>query len=234
MKTRSIVSTATLLATMLLCSALPASAQLRLPFPPFCGGPGQRSCIPFPLCGIGPFPACPAPACGVAGTPPCASTLLDTYYNVAANDNTVNLINPALSGIGNTCAMIYVFDDQEEMISCCGCALSPQKVSTLSVETKLLSNAVRASVSNPTSGVIDIVSAPPSRSGTCSPTNNPGYNPAPELKAYIQHYNGSPGVPEVSFADASDPTTTTLAYLQGECGALLGNGSGQGVCSCGN
>ena len=75
-----------------------------------------------------------------------------TYYDTAQNsagagDNIITLINPSGSGNSNlggpavnTCAMIYVFDDDQEMGECCGCPLTPAGIETFSVESDLINN----------------------------------------------------------------------------------------------
>src|SRR5580704_14095847 len=63
--------------------------------------------------------------------------VLWTYYDTfgapgGAGDNIIRLVNPNGAAnpllVGNNeqdvCAMIYVFDDDEEMGECCGCPLS--------------------------------------------------------------------------------------------------------------
>jgi hypothetical protein len=248
----------------LLSSTFPARAQF--PIFPICGGPGRPPCLPItPICGTPGTLPCPTPACGSPGAPPCASTLLDSYYNVTANgnvssDNTVNLINPIgtpTTGPGaaasNVCAMIYVFDHQEEMGECCGCPLSPQKLLTLSVHNNLTSNPTPDLLGTlTTTGLIEIVSAPPNAvalhpptngqgcgpeestacNGGCDPTNLPGFVPAPELKGYITHAVASPEVP---FVGAGDPDMITLTYLSDQCAAIVGLGEevGSGICNCG-
>ena len=217
---------------------------------PFCGGPFQPPCPPIIVpCGRPGLPACPTPPppppplCGAPGVAPCASTLSDTYYNTAVGDNVLRLINPLGIGSANTCAMIYVFDNDEEMGECCGCPLSPQKLLSLSVDNNLTANW---GVTNDPHqlGVIDVVSAPPTGcgpnspgcNGGCAPSALPGYTPAPELKAYIVH-NAMVGgfldtLPEVPLAGTEDDFVA-LSYLQQECESLLGNSSGTGTCNCG-
>jgi len=137
---------------------------------------------------------------------PCTSTTVGGC-NVGGNgDNIIRLINPngsANPGIAGesqqfVCAMIYVFDDDEEMGECCGCPISSAGLLTLSVEHDLTSNFVFGN--NPdsnTQGAIAIVAAAqnpniitfgsPSnghlctlgQSGACNfgcdPTNGPGF-----------------------------------------------------------
>jgi len=173
----------------------------------------------------------------------------------------VRLINPSGAAKPNVCAMIYVFDSDEEMGECCGCPLSPQKLLSLSVENNLTSDwAIFGGPSHGERvvGLVEVVAAAPdvpvsnkpgvsngngcgfatgiiptqACNGGCDPTNVPGYSTTRALKGYILH-NLTPELPEVPFADAGDPDSSTLNYLQEQCGALIGNGTGAGICNCG-
>jgi hypothetical protein len=72
-------------------------------------------------------------------------------------DSTVRIVNTA-SASGTLCAMIYVFDDSEELQTCCGCPVTPDGLRTLSVVNDLTSN-FGVNRGNLNAGVIDIVSA---------------------------------------------------------------------------
>jgi hypothetical protein len=56
-------------------------------------------------------------------------------------DNILRLIshngnaNAAFGAVTDACAMIYVFDDDEEMGECCGCPLSPADVQYFRLRT---------------------------------------------------------------------------------------------------
>ncbi len=135
-----------------------------------------------------------------------------------AGDSIIRLINPNgsanefLSGLERTvCAMIYVFDDDEEMAECCGCPLSSAKIATFSVEKDLTSNWGLPGPGPEGLGVIGIVAAsqnaslvlgPNSGNGLgcdttqtqacnsgCDPTNFPGYTvlPISNLLGSITH-----------------------------------------------
>lgn len=184
------------------------------------------------------------------------------YYDVdedtGGGDNILVLVNPSGNGnfsfgrVQNACAMIYVFDDDEEMGECCGCPLTPAQIATFSVEFNLTSNwGIRGidGVDND-SGTIAIRStlpnAPncqsfsepgtiaPACNGGCDPTN--GYNGTPTLLGSITHDQIIDHPPstltEVSLFDngPGDPMNNT--YLIQQCAALVGNGSGGGICTC--
>jgi Ice-binding-like/Bacterial Ig domain len=192
-------------------------------------------------------------------------------------DNIVTLVNPngsanfALGGSDQpTCAMIYVFDDDEEMGECCGCPVTPAQLVALSVESNLTSNwsptggpeggehgngaiAIVAAAQNPallesgtnSNGQSCISGQTGACNSGCDPTNTPGYvvNVNSNLLGSITHnqivqagplsFNGAiAGLTEVAMFDDAGADPTNLTYLQNQCGALVGNGSGGGICSC--
>lgn len=206
--------------------------------------------------------------------------------NTGSNgDNIIRLVNPNGAANGNlagakeqtVCAMIYVFDDDEEMGECCGCPLSSSRLKTFSVAASLTSNwGLRGGPEGGEHGygAIAIVASAPNTVGTvfgsstlnpggggragqcldgacCDPTNVPGYSvtTASNLVGSITHqqvvYQGCPPddpecmvairpqeITETALSDDAGGDPTNLVYLQSQCGALVGNGSGGGVCSC--
>ena len=61
---------------------------------------------------------------------------------------------------GTVCAMIYVFDDIEEMQACCGCPVTPDGVRTLSVINNVTKD-FGVNRGNLNAGVVDIMSVAP-------------------------------------------------------------------------
>jgi hypothetical protein len=130
-----------------------------------------------------------------------------------AGDNTVRIVNPTAGANsqfqGTLCAMIYVFDDFEEMQTCCGCPVTPDGLRTLSTINDLTFD-FGVNKANLNAGVIEIVSSqpnffnpnpppapnPPGTNLFCSPTgaasNDPfgratAVTPTPALRAWITH-----------------------------------------------
>ena len=84
--------------------------------------------------------------------------------------------------------------------------------------------------------------------GGCDPTNVPGYSvtTANNLLGSITHNQlvdartpSNPnleativGITEVALSDDGGGDPTNLIYLQNQCGALVGNGTGGGICNC--
>jgi hypothetical protein len=172
-------------------------------------------------------------------------------------DDILRLIDPV--GCGNSgvvnldclseqplCAMIYVFDADQEMGECCGCPITPNELQTYSVEDNLLSNwALGSGV--PGVGVIVVRDAlPQNNNGTCNATNafgatNPacnagcdpteGYQSASTIFGSITQGNQR-NLIEIPLFNNGEGDAVNNAYLYDTCGSLVGNGSGVGYCHC--
>jgi len=163
------------------------------------GGFAFGSDFEAPVCDPGPGVAVvvsPLGSCGPVAMSPCAA--------VPQNDAIVRLVNPnggPGGGLFSTeehpvCAMIYVFDDDQEMQACCGCPISSAGLLTLSSNRDLRANIIGTSSIDPTLGWIDVVPAGENAAfssgssnnqgcsagqsgacnGGCDPTSRPGYN----------------------------------------------------------
>jgi len=157
---------------------------------------------------------------------------LNYFSNNAAPapDATVRIDNPGLT-YGNLCAMIYVFDADQQMTECCGCVETHNGLRTLSVRRDLTSNPLTGVVSS--NGVLKIVSAAVNNS-PCDPTSN--VSPKANLRAWTTHIQNAVGtswpITETEFSD-STLGATELANLQAQCAFVNILGSGHGICSCG-
>jgi hypothetical protein len=147
-----------------------------------------------------------------------------------APDATVRIDNPGLT-YGNLCAMIYVFDNDQQMTECCGCVETHNGLRTLSVRSNLTSNPLTGVRAN--NGVIKIVSAAVNNS-PCDPTSN--VKPTANLRAWGTHIQNPVGTAyPITETEYSDSTlgATELANLQAQCAFVNILGSGHGICSCG-
>jgi len=170
-------------------------------------------------------------------------------------DNIIRLINPNGSGNGGiagekdtpVCAMIYVLDDDEEMVACCGCPITSAGLLTISVDHNLLADPILSS--GAPDGIEDgavaiLATLPTGASPECAPGNVPGFTPAAataNLLGSITHnqiiganFGGSTsGLTEIGLFDDANGDSANVTYLENECSALVGNGSTAGVCTCG-
>ncbi len=175
-----------------------------------------------------------------------ASAQTDVYkLNYFANnaspapDATVRIDNPGYT-YGNLCAMVYVFDQDQQMTECCGCVETHNGLRTISVRKNLTSNPLTGVISK--AGMVKIVSAAVNNS-PCDPTSN--VKPTMNLRAWATHIQnpvkavvdttvstGSYPITETEFSD-STLGATELANLQAQCAFVGILGSGRGLCTCG-
>jgi len=149
----------------------------------------------------------------------------------AAPDATVRISNPGLT-YGNLCAMVYVFDSDQQLTECCGCVETHNGLRTISVRSNLTSNPLTGVVSR--AGVIKVVSAAVNNS-PCDPTSN--VKPTANLRAWVTHIQNPVGTAfPITETESSDSTlgATELANLQAQCAFIGILGSGHGICSCGS
>jgi len=147
-----------------------------------------------------------------------------------APDATVRISNPGLT-YGNLCAMVYVFDSDQQLTECCGCVETHNGLRTISVRNNLTSNPLTGVKS--TNGVIKVVSAAVNNS-PCDPTSN--VKPTSNLRAWVTHIQNAVGTAfPITETESSDSTlgATELANLQAQCAFVNILGSGHGICSCG-
>lgn len=175
-------------------------------------------------------------ACAWAQTAPPADTLKVNYFSNAntagAPDGTVRMTDPGTAATGNVCAYIAVFDPNQEMSECCGCLLTPDGLATLSVNTDLTSNPLTGVPL--TTGVIKIVSTVPT-AGACPLPGQVKGTPVLEagIRAWGTHLqNGNFAITETAFQDAT-LSTGEINRLGLECSAIVLDGSGHGLCTCG-
>jgi hypothetical protein len=190
----------------------------------------------------------PAPPGASATAGPDPSTYNVGYFDVSepitengtgAGDNFVHLINPTAAN-GSLCAMIYVFDDDQEPGECCGCLLTENKLLTLSVVGQLTANW-EVNGNDFDNGVIKIVSAVPNggtsaaASGGCDPSI--AYTQTPNLLGSILKpstvVDVATTLTETNMFEEGAPDATEATTLINECAFFVAHGSGKGICNCG-
>jgi hypothetical protein len=169
-----------------------------------------------------------------------------TYYSFAhetgAPDGKFRVDNPGTDNGKDLCADIYVFDESEELLECCGCKLTPDGLRTLSVNKDLTGNT--ANGEQAFVGVIKLLSAAPNTvSGGCDPTGGASFHgfpnnivPTPNLRAWETHLflnNAERCVVTDQEVQSATLSTWELNTLQRACFGILQLGSGRGKCTCG-
>jgi trimeric autotransporter adhesin len=144
-------------------------------------------------------------------------------------DGTLYIVDPGLTQT-DMCAMIYLFDQNQEMNECCGCEISDNGLLTIS----LLKNLTAAPLTGrlPNAGDIEIIPANLGPGGTC----NAG-SPVPNstLAAWETNVQGAKGSYQLTETPATVDvlTSTEEQVLANECSMIQNLGSGTGICSCG-
>src|SRR5580700_5734369 len=157
--------------------------------------------------------------------------LLVTYFSQAntsaAMDATVYVNNVGMTH-SSLCAMVYVFDTQQEMTECCACSTSQDDLRTLSINNNLTNQPATGAI--PATGVIEIVSAD-AGSHACNASSS---TPGGELRAWSTHIQV---VDTSTFALTEAPfevvplTPAHASQLQSQCEFLMAET--QGICTCG-
>jgi hypothetical protein len=145
-------------------------------------------------------------------------------------DGTVRLVDPGFTP-GDLCAMVYVFDQNQELNECCGCKISDSGLRTLSLINDLTANPLTGK--QPVAGTIEILPSNTGQNGLC---NAGSFTPNSVIQGWETNVQGSPGAYEVTEIPlATVPLTATQAQvLASECSIMQQLGSGKGICSCGS
>lgn len=165
--------------------------------------------------------------------------------NYAANlnfgDSVVNITNSGARGAdlqsgtsasttGAICANVYTFSPDEQMVSCCSCAVTPNGLVSLSVQRDLISNTLTPAV--PTSVVIKLLASVPVGGSCANSAAAPGAL-TPGLLAWGSNLKAAPGgayqVTENQFASGT-LSAGELNRLTQLCTFINANGSGFGIC----
>ena len=155
--------------------------------------------------------------------------------NLAAGQSVINLTNAGSVGgsepAGNICANVYVFAEDQQLIACCSCELTPNHLQTLSVQNDLISNTLTPGV--PIGVTIGLVAT---TGGACNPAAVATETLAPGLRAWGTTLHAAPSggffgtETAFSFAQLS---AGELAKMAQTCAFIQADGSGYGICgSC--
>jgi hypothetical protein len=147
-----------------------------------------------------------------------------------AADTTLRITNSA-TGSPDICAMIYVFDQDQQMTECCGCLISDSGLLTLSTEKDLTSNPLTGVQS--AAGVVKIVAADHPSNLSCNAGSISPNGTVTSWSTHAQPGGANPGTFTETSSSASPLGAAELAGLQAQCTFVMTLGSGHGLCTCG-
>ena len=159
-----------------------------------------------------------------------------TYYANAIHsdgvrDQTVRVINDGDTG-ANLWASFYVFDDSQEMQECCSCQVTPDGLTSESLESNFIPHSLTGQLKS--RGVIKVISSSVAAAGPTNFTNQP----APGLHVWASHtqqespnsgayYTTETQASDANLVSSEESLLETLCHYVD----LLGGG-GPGICSC--
>ncbi len=148
----------------------------------------------------------------------------------AGLDTMLRILSPG-STPSNSCAMIYVFDQNQQMSECCGCNISRDGLLALSYADDLLANPLTGIQSS--AGTVMVIAADKAVNPSCDAGS---ITPSGHLETWSTTLEDlgrqSYAVTETPGLDAP-LTDTQSANVQAQCAFLKILGSGHGICSCG-
>jgi hypothetical protein len=179
----------------------------------------------------------------------------DSYIDITnTGNNGAPTLGPGFGGAsGNICVNVYAFDPGEELISCCSCLITPDETVNLSAIADLTSKTLTGVI--PTSITIKLLGTLAGTSGTGSSCTNSAamvatasavagaagsivggfaaWGTTLHLNTQNSTYFGTetPFTPSTLTTPANFGANSELASIGGRCAAILGNGSGFGVCT---
>jgi|ERR1039458_6640828 hypothetical protein len=168
-----------------------------------------------------------------AANPAAGESYID-IVNTGANG--APLLGPGFGGAaGNICANVYAFSPDEQLISCCSCLITPNGVVELGVNRDLTIKTLTGVV--PSSVVVKVLSTLAGTGGAGTSCTNSAATvttativPGMAVWGTTLHAQGAGfATTETAFTPAT-LSAGELASIGGRCSAILGNGSGFGVC----
>ena len=153
--------------------------------------------------------------------------------NFQAGDSVVNLTNAGtVSGFdpaGDICANVYVFAEDQQLIACCACPLTPNHLKTLSATKDLISNTLTPGVPTAINIALLASGGPACNAATVTAANLVG-----GLRAWGTTLHALPGggygVAETEFSQVA-LSATELQKATSYCGFIHAIGSGYGICA---
>lgn len=162
--------------------------------------------------------------------PPAVTSEVRYFANLNIADSVVNLTNDGSDPAGDICANFYVFDVDEQLVSCCACPLTPNNLKTVSLQRDVLSNLLTPGV--PTALTVEIVA---STGPICNPATVTAAQADNAIRAWATTIHAQPvgyGVTETEFSPAF-LGPDELQKLTSFCSFIQADGSFYGLCkSC--
>ena len=157
--------------------------------------------------------------------------------NLAVGFSNINITNTGGSGgtepAGDICANVYVFAEDQQLIACCACGLTPNHLQSISA-VDLISNTLTPGV--PTGITVALLATANPTNTTCDPASVTSSSTVWGMRAWGTVVHAAPGggytVTENEFSKAK-LSLTELDKMATLCSYIEADGSFYGMCkSC--
>ena len=164
----------------------------------------------------------------------------ESYIDISnSGANGAPLNGPGFGGAaGNICVNVYAFSPDEQLVSCCSCLVTPNGLVNLGVNRDLTSKTLTGVI--PTSVVVKLVATLAGTGGSGTSCNNTAATVTTATLAsgllawgttlHQTPVTGTYATTETAFTPAT-LSAGELASIGGRCTAIIGNGSGFGICA---
>lgn len=177
-----------------------------------------------------------------------------SYVNlINTGANGASQFGPGFGPVGNLCINVYAFTTDEQMATCCSCLVTPNGLKRLRAYEDLIQNSLTAQEltlalsANAGGLVVKTVATLAGGNGNSTNCTNSaaqltatGTNIVGGYIAFATHIHsapatavGNPGVAASITETAFVPSTLSpqeIASLNTRCTAIIGNGTGAGIC----
>ena len=160
--------------------------------------------------------------------------------NLGAGQSVINITNAGTNGgrdkVDFICANVYVFAQDQQLISCCTCPLSPNDLRTLSVQNDLINNTLTPGV--PTGVTVTLLASDDTGPGTCNAATVDPTKLVSGMRAWGTTLHAAPGggfaVTETEFSQValSGPQVgSEFDKITSFCAFIQADGSKFGICN---
>jgi hypothetical protein len=145
-------------------------------------------------------------------------------------DATIRITNTGSTG-KTLCAMVYVFDQDQQMAECCGCKISPDGLRMFSLSKDFLANPLTGV--SPVAGSVMIVTADYASNPSCNAASITPSGIGIAWTTHLQNVAASQSTTTEVPLSFSPLSSTQSSALQAQCSFIQQLGAGHGVCGCG-
>jgi hypothetical protein len=179
--------------------------------------------------------AAPQPVLG-----PADAYQVNYAANLGAGQSVINITNGGTNGGRDKtdfiCANVYVFAEDQQLISCCTCPMSPNELRTLSVQNDLINNTLTPGV--PIGVTVALLASDDTGQVGCNAATVDPTKLVDGMRAWGTHLHAAPGggffgseTPFLPLPLSGPQVGSEFDKITSFCGFIQANGSKYGICN---